>query len=122
MLDNPNEINLGYGKPYRNFLWIDDLIDLYTTVLEKPELARGHIFCTGPDNALSIEQLADKIATKIGWTGTVNWDTKPKRHGEIYVLNSTHAKAERILGWKPKVNLDDGLDRTIEIWKAKKSK
>ena len=122
MLDNPNEINLGYGKPYRNFLWIDDLIDLYTTVLEKPELARGHIFCTGPDNALSIEQLVDKIAKKIGWTGTVNWDTKPKRHGEIYVLNSTHAKAERILGWKPKVNLDDGLDRTIEIWKAKKSK
>jgi nucleoside-diphosphate-sugar epimerase len=29
MLSNPNEINLGYGKPYRNFLWIDDLLDLY---------------------------------------------------------------------------------------------
>ena len=122
MLDNPEEINLGYGKPYRNFLWIDDLIDLYATVLEKPDLAKGHIFCTGPDNALSIEQLVDKIAGKLGWTGRINWDTKPKRHGEIYVLNSTHAKAERILGWSPKVNLDDGLDRTIEIWKAKKSK
>jgi nucleoside-diphosphate-sugar epimerase len=119
MLSNPNEINLGYGKPYRNFLWIDDLIDLYATVLEQPNVACGEIFCTGPDNAITIETLVDKIAAKLGWTGTVNWNTKPKRYGEIYVLNSTHAKAERILGWKPKMNLDDGLDKTIQMWKDK---
>lgn len=116
MLKNQNEINLGYGEPYRNFLWIDDLIDLYETVLEQPNNARGEIFCTGPDNALSIKELVKKIAEKIQWNGTVNWNTKPKRHGEIYVLNSTHAKATKLLGWKPKVDLDTGLDRTIEIW------
>ena len=32
MLKNPNEINLGYGKPYRNFLYIDDLLNLYKTI------------------------------------------------------------------------------------------
>lgn len=121
MLANPKEINLGYGKPYRNFLWIDDLIDLYATVLENPDVARGEIFCTGPDNAITIETLVDKIAIKLGWTGTVNWNTKPKRHGEIYVLNSSHAKAERMLGWKPQVGLDEGLDRTINLWKLKLS-
>ena len=120
MLDNETEINLGYGKPYRNFLWIDDLIDLYETVIENPDRAVGHVFCTGPNNALSIEQLVEKIAGKIGWKGKVNWDTKPKRHGEIYVLNSTPAKATQLLGWSPKVDLDTGLDRTIEIWKNKK--
>lgn len=117
MLKNPNEINLGYGEPYRNFLWIDDLIDLYETVIEQPENARGEIFCTGPDNALSIKELVNKIAEKLEWVGIVNWNMKPKRHGEIYVLNSTHAKAERLLNWKPKVDLDTGLDRTIEIWR-----
>lgn len=117
MIKNQNEINLGYGEPYRNFLWIDDLIDLYETVLEQPDNARGEIFCTGPDNALSIKDLVKKIAEKIQWNGTVNWNTKPKRHGEIYVLNSTHAKATELLGWKPKVDLDTGLDRTIEIWR-----
>ncbi len=117
MLKNPKEINLGYRKPFRNFLWIDDLIDLYETVIDNPEKARGEIFCTGPNNAVSIEHLVSMIADKIGWTGKVNWDTKPKRHGEIYVLNSSHAKATRLLGWSPKVELNDGLDRTIEIWK-----
>lgn len=119
MLQNPTEINLGYGTPFRNFLWIDDLINLYETVLDNPDKAQGEIFCTGPDNAISIETLVDKIAKKIGWTGKVNWHTKPKRHGEIYVLNSTHAKAEQLLGWRPTVDLEEGLDRTIEIWRQK---
>jgi nucleoside-diphosphate-sugar epimerase len=119
MLKNPTEINLGYGTPYRNFLWIDDLINLYETVLDNPTKAQGEIFCTGPDNAITIETLVDKIAKKIGWTGKVNWHTKPKRHGEIYVLNSTHAKAEQLLGWRPTVDLEEGLDRTIEIWRQK---
>lgn len=120
MLDNPNEINLGYGKPYRNFLWIDDLIDLYDTILEKPDQATNHVFCTGPNNALSIEQLVKNIANKLSWNGKVNWNKKLKRHGEIYVLNSTNDKVTSILGWSPKVDLDEGLDRTIKIWKEKR--
>jgi nucleoside-diphosphate-sugar epimerase len=120
MLANPNEINLGYGKPYRNFLWIDDLIELYATVLQQPKQANGEMFCVGPDNALTIENLVEKIAGKMNWKGTVNWNRKPKRDGEIYVLNSTAAKAERLLGWKPTVDLDTGLDRVIQLWKDKK--
>jgi len=119
MLKNPNEINLGYAEPYRNFIWIEDLIDLYEVVLEKHQLAKGNIFCTGPNNAISIKALVDKIAKMINWNGTVNWNTKPKRHGEIYVLNSTNKKATELLGWEPKVELDDGLQRTIKIWKDK---
>lgn len=116
MLSNPHEINLGYKLPYRNFLWIDDLIDLYETVLNKHELSIGEIFCTGPDNAVSIENLANIIADKINWNGKINWHTKPERPGEIYVLNSTHKKAQDILGWSPKITLNDGLDKAIKLW------
>ena len=119
MLANPDEINLGYGKPYRNFLYIDDLIDLYAEVLQKSEQARGQIFCTGPDNALSIEDLVTKIAAKLNWSGKVNWNTKLHRPGEIFVLNSTNDKATQTIGWSPKYSLDTGLDRTIDMWKNK---
>lgn len=120
MLSNPNEINLGYGKPYRNFLWIDDLLDLYEVVLANPDKAHKEFFCCGPDNAVTIEELVSMIASKLNWQGKVNWNTKPKRDGEIYVLNSTHAKAERLLGWSPKVNLNDGLDMAIDLWRNKR--
>jgi len=119
MIKNPTEINLGYKEPYRNFLFIDDLIDLYETVLANPEKAQGEFFCCGPDNALTIGDLANKIASMLNWNGKINWNTRPERPGEIYVLNSTSAKAERMLGWKPKTTLDMGLKRTVELWKSK---
>jgi len=122
MLTNEKEINLGYGEPYRNFLWIDDLIDMYEAVLENPDKAKGEIFCTGPDNAIKIKDLVNIIADKLDWKGTVNWNRKPKRHGEIYLLNSSNQKAKNLLGWEPKVDLDTGLDRTIKIWKNKLGK
>jgi nucleoside-diphosphate-sugar epimerase len=119
MLKNPNEINLGYREPYRNFLYIDDLLDLYIKLIKNVDLCRGEIFCTGPDNALQIEQLAYIIADKLNWHGKINWGTKKNRPGEIYYLNSTNSKAARVLGWHPKYSLSEGLDLTIKHWKDK---
>jgi len=122
MLKNPNEINLGYRQPYRNFLFIDDLINLYTTILKNVDLAKGEFFCTGPDNAIQIKDLVDLVAKKLNWKGKVNWGTKPPRAGEIYYLNSTSEKAKRVLNWEPTISLDRGLDITTELWKKQLKK
>lgn len=119
MLKNRREVNFGYREPFRNFLFIDDLIELYATVLKNVDLAKGEFFCTGPANALQISGLANMIAQKLNWNGRINWGTKPKRVGEIYYLNSTPQKAKTVLNWEPKVLLDEGLDRTIALWKNK---
>jgi len=117
MLKNKKEINLGYNEPYRNFLYIDDLIDVYETIINNIDKARGEIFCLGPDNALSIEDLVIKIAKKLNWHGKMNWNTKPARIGEVYYLNSTNKKIKKVLGWQPKIDLDKGLEQTIKCWK-----
>lgn len=118
MLKNPNEINLGYGTPYRNFIYIDDLLDAWETVITNPDKCIGQLFCLGPDNAVRISDYVDMIAKKLNWTGKVNWNTKPERPGEIYLLNSTNKKLTTATGWEPKVSLDDGLDRTIAFWRS----
>ena len=116
MLDNSSEINLGYREPYRNFLFIDDLIDLWTTLINHNDRLTGaNLFTIGPNNALSIESLADTIAKKLSWNGNINWNTKPQRPGEIYLLNSTHQQVSELTGWQPKIDLDYGLDLTIEM-------
>ena len=112
-----NSINLGYSKPYRNFLHISDLIRAYSAVIDNISKATNETFCLGPDNALSIENLTSIIADKLEWSGTINWDTKPKRPGEIYYLNSTNEKIYRMLKWEPLIDLSTGLDKTIEYWK-----
>jgi len=115
-----DELNLGDPRPVRNFLWVEDLIDFYVLLLTKYPEARGEIFCLGPDNGLSIQELVEKIAEKLEWQGKINWynrkDGLGDLPGEIYYLNSTGEKAKEYLGWEPKVSLDEGIEKTIKIW------
>jgi nucleoside-diphosphate-sugar epimerase len=76
----------------------------------------------GPDNPIKISDYANKIAAMIGWKGSIQWNTKPKRPGEIYWLNSGTTAISRDLGWEPQIDLDIGLARTIDIWRRKLDK
>ena len=119
MLKNPQEINLGYSDPYRNFIFIDDLLDAWISVINNPGVCQGKIFTLGPDSPIQISKYAKLIADKLNWQGTINWNTKPKRAGELFWLNSNHNLITKMLGWEPKTSLSSGLDQTIAIWKNK---
>ena len=119
MLKNPKEINLGYREPYRNFLYIDDLVNLYEKVLHNVDLSKNEVFCTGPPNAIQISELVEVIADHVGWEGIINWGTKLPRPGEIYYLNSSGDKAKRVLNWSPQLGLREGLERTVALWRNK---
>jgi nucleoside-diphosphate-sugar epimerase len=115
-----DECNLGYAEPYRNFIYVDDMLDAWQTVIENPDKCNdGMIFTIGPDNPIKIKDYAELIAKKIGFTGNINWNTKLFRAGEIYWLNSNNILITERLGWEPKVSLDEGLDKTIDYWRSK---
>lgn len=117
MLENSHEAKFGYAEPYRNFIYVDDLLDAWLTVINNPELVNdGYIFTIGPDNPIKIKDYALKISEKLNWQGEIKWGTKLFRPGEIYWLNSNHNLITKVTGWKPKVSLDEGLNRTIEVW------
>jgi nucleoside-diphosphate-sugar epimerase len=118
MLSNPSEANFGYAEPYRNFIFVSDMLDAWSTVINNPDKCNdGSIFTIGPDAPIKIRDYADLIAKKLNWSGKINWDRKLHRAGEIYWLNSNNNLIKEKLGWEPKVSLDDGLDKTIDIWK-----
>lgn len=118
MLNNPEEVNLGYAEPYRNFIFVEDMLDVWETVINNPEKCNdANIFTIGPDDPIKIRDYARLIAKKINWQGKINWNRKLKRPGEIYWLNSNNKLVTSKLGWSPKISLDTGLDKTIEIWK-----
>lgn len=120
MINNPEECNLGYAEPYRNFIYVDDMLDAWLTVINNPDKCNdGKIFTIGPDNPIKIKDYAELIAKKLNWQGIINWNTKLFRAGEIYWLNSNNNLITKTLGWEPKISLNEGLDKTIEIWKKK---
>lgn len=122
MLKNPDKVSFGNPEPIRNFLYIDDLIDLYLMLFKTNESLNGESFTIGPANGLTIGELADMIADKLDWHGHINWYTREIRDGEIYYLNSDNDKITRMIGWKPKITLDEGLDKTISFWRDKLEK
>ena len=118
MLKNKKEINLGYKDPYRNFLYIDDLLSAWEAVIDNSDAVNdGKIFTLGPDNAVKIEEYASIIANKLNWNGIIQWGKKPSRPGEIFWLNSNHSLITSALGWYPKIDIGWGLDLTISKWR-----
>jgi len=111
--------NLGYSEPYRNFIYIDDLLDAWMTLITNADKCSGEIFTIGPDEPRKIRDCATYIAEQLNWKGTINWNTKDPRHGEIWWLNSNHKKLTELTGWYPKVSYEDGIARTISHWKEK---
>lgn len=112
-----NVCKLGYKTPYRNFLFISDLIDAWETIITQFDNCSNRIFTLGPNNAITIENYANLIASKLNWNGKIIWQTKSYRPGEIYILNSSEKDLCQTTGWSPKINLSEGLDMTIKIWK-----
>lgn len=112
---NKSECNFGYPEPFRNFLYITDLLDAYESVINQKN-AIQEIFTLGPPNAIQISSLAEMISKKLNWSGEINWYTRPKRPGEIYLLNSSYQHILNKIGWYPKISLDKGLDLTIDKW------
>jgi nucleoside-diphosphate-sugar epimerase len=110
--------NLGYAEPYRNFIYIDDLLDAWMAVIENRNTCKGNIFTIGPDDPRKIRDCAEYIAEQLDWKGTINWDTKDPRPGEIWWLNSNHNLITEKTGWAPKVSYKEGIAKTIEHWKS----
>ena len=66
-----NEVNLGYAEPYRNFIHIDDLINLYTRIINNPHAAKAlGCFTIGPNNPIKTRDYA--IAFMMDFKGKIN--------------------------------------------------
>ncbi len=109
---NPKVHCWGDGSPMREFLHVDDLANACIFALEEFVSCENDInfLNIGSDCELSIKDLALMISNIIGYKGDIEWDqSKP---------NGTPRKkldCSRIynLGWKPKIDLKDGLRSTI---------
>jgi len=102
----------GDGKQVRDMLYIDDLVRAYTVAIEKIDIARGKIYNIGggSNNTLSIwKEAGPQLERLLGKPIPVRYaDWRP---GDQPVCVMDITKAERELGWRPEVGLQDGIER-----------
>lgn len=102
----------GDGKQVRDVLHVDDLLDVYDLAVEQIDGAAGEIFNIGggPENTLSVWLEFGPLLEKLHAQDIpVRWgDWRP---GDQRIYVSDIGKAARILGWKPQIGVEAGIER-----------
>lgn len=107
----------GDGDQIRSWCYVDDLVDGVLLCLEKEE-AIGEAFNIGnPRGTITILALAEKIVQLAGSSSPIIH--VPKTYADVEIRIPSIEKAKRLLGFEPKVDLNEGIKRTIEWYKEK---
>jgi len=105
------------GSQIRAWCYIDDIVDGILLCLERPE-AVGQAFNIGnPRSVCTIYDLARQIIRLSGSKSRLVFVDRPYTDVELRIPNID--KAKRLLGYQPKVDLEDGLLRTTEWYRER---
>jgi UDP-glucose 4-epimerase len=105
----------GDGSQIRAWCYVDDLADAILLCLEHPN-AVGESFNIGnPRSAVTIYDLATRIKRLTGCPGRIVFEEMTYEDVELRIPNVD--KARELLGFDAQVELDDGLERTIEWYR-----
>ena len=103
----------GDGSQTRSFCYVDDLIEGFVRLMNQTE-------CVGPVNLgnpveFTIRELAEKVIALTGSKSRLV--ERPLPQDDPKQRQPDIALAKRILGWEPRVPLEEGLERTIPYFR-----
>ena len=106
----------GDGGQTRDFTYVSNVVDanLAACCVEQPE-AFGRVYNVGCGQRISIGELYEKIAERIG--SGLKPGRGPARMGDVRDSQADITAAREALGWEPRVTLEQGLERTIEFYR-----
>ncbi|HBX82262.1 MAG TPA: NAD-dependent dehydratase, partial [Propionibacteriaceae bacterium] len=100
----------GDGSQTRSFCYVDDLVEGFIRFMGTSDDVTGPINLGNPGE-FTVAELAEKVLAKIG--GTSKIVRLPLPADDPKVRQPDISKAREVLGWEPKVDLDEGLDKAI---------
>jgi CDP-glucose 4,6-dehydratase len=107
------------GTYVRDYIYVDDVVDAYLDIaeaLDRPDVA-GEAFNFASGAQVSVLDMVKTIAKLIGGQLPEPRVLNTARN-EIKEQRLSTDKAKRVLGWQPRVSLDDGLRSTIEWYRS----
>jgi UDP-glucuronate decarboxylase len=105
----------GEGQQTRSFCYVDDLVTAFVALMASPADFTGPVNLGNP-NELRILELAERIVAITGSRSPIV--RKPMPADDPAQRQPDIALARERLGWEPRVQLDDGLARTIAYFEA----
>jgi len=108
----------GDGSQIRAWCYVDDVVEALLTILESEE-AVGQVFNIGnPRSVVTVFDLAARIRRLAGSESEIVF--RPLHYTDVEMRIPNVDKARKLLGWEPKVDLDEGLARTIGWYRERR--
>ena len=113
-LSGKTEIRLGNLAPKRNLSFVEDTARAFALATETSGI-EGQVIHFGQGWAVSISELAGLCLKAAGSPASIIQEPEQVRpdRSEVGLLLCNPAKAKELLGWEPKVPLEEGLERTV---------
>lgn len=115
MLNNKQPFIFGNGGQIRDYVYVGDVVRANLFALNK---AKNQIINIGTGKGTSVNTLYDKLNRITGFNKKAKH--KSQRKGELMRSILGISKAKAVLGWQPKVGIDEGFRRTVEYFREKK--
>lgn len=104
----------GTGEAGRDLLHVDDLVHFVDLAIEK-QTTSYELFNVGSGKATKIIDLVNKIIQHSGKEIEIEHDlSKPDIPTSLFL---DYSKAKDILGWKPEIDIDEGIKQTLKWYK-----
>ena len=109
-----NKIFVGDLSASRDFLYIDDVVDAYIKIAEN-KIPNG-VYNISSGIGIKIEYILNKLIELSNMNIEVIIDKNKFRPAEVKKFIGNSDKLKELVGWKPNVNFDDGLEKTLNYW------
>lgn len=98
------------GSSVRDYLYIDDLLDLCMATLSRTQSHGAIVYNAGSGEGITLDALVDRVAAVAG--RSIERRYQPARRVDIHRIVADTAAARSTFGWSPTIALDEGLKRT----------
>jgi UDP-glucose 4-epimerase len=117
MLKGETPTIFGDGTQSRDFTYIDNTVEANLLAAKAPaaEVA-GRVFNVATGRRVDLNEMFQALKKLTGYSGEVQYG--PERGGDIKHSLADIAQAEKHMGYKPKVDFEEGLRRTVEWYRA----
>jgi UDP-glucose 4-epimerase len=119
MLDGEQPTIFGDGKQSRDFTYIDNTVEANLLAAKAPPAqAAGQIFNVATGTRVDLNETFQVLKKIIGYKGEMKYEAE--RAGDVKHSLADLSRAEKHLGYKPKVNFEEGLRRTVEWYSGRR--
>ena len=100
------------GEQQKDYVFVEDVARANVLAIDHGD---NDIFCIGTGRGASVNELYHTLEKITGYAPEIV--RAPKRPGDIYLAYFDCSKAERVLGWKPQVTLEEGMAKTVDFFR-----